>query len=81
MSLLTRIWRVIIGRGGRGLVETQLSLARQQVVDAFACEQADLLWAQKVTEEQALTAIALRFPEMTSSQVAHTLGRGMFLTR
>jgi hypothetical protein len=81
MSLLTGIWRVIIGRGGCGLVETQLSLARQQVVDAFAGEQAELLWAQKITEEQALAAITLRFPEMTSSQVAHTLARGMFLTR
>jgi len=50
-------------------------------VDAFAYEQADLLRDQKVTKEQALAAIARRFPEMTSSQVAHTLARGIFLSR
>ncbi len=78
--MLATLWRAILGRPHE-LVETQVSDARQRVVEAFAYEQADLLRDQKVTEEQALAAIAERFPEMTSNEVAHALAHGMFLTR
>ena len=80
VGLLAALRRAIFGRP-QELVETQMSDARQRVVDAFASEQAALVWAQKVAEEQALAAIAERFPEMTSNEVAHALARGMFLTR
>jgi hypothetical protein len=73
--------RMILGRRAHELVETQLSRVQQRVVDAFGYEQAELLRDNKVTKEDALAAIAQRFPEMTSSQVAHTLARGMFLSR
>jgi hypothetical protein len=75
------LWRAILGRPRPELVETQVSGVKQQVVEAFAYQQADLLRDQKVTEEQALGAIAERFPEMTPSQVAQALARGMFLSR
>ncbi|WP_089012068.1 hypothetical protein [Micromonospora inositola] len=80
MSLLAYLWGVIFGRP-QDLVEAQTSGAWQRVVDAFSSDQAVLVWDQKITEEQARAAIAERFPEMTSDEVAHALARGMFLTR
>ncbi|MCM0677367.1 hypothetical protein NCC78_22130 [Micromonospora phytophila] len=80
MSLLAALWRAIFGRPDE-LIETQVSDARQRTVDVFACEQADLVRDQKVTEKQALTAIAEHFPEMTADEAAHAFARGMFLTR
>lgn len=80
VSLLAALWRAISWRP-QELVETEMSDARQRVVDAFAYEQADLVRDQRMTEKQALTAIAERFPEMTAEEVAHAFARGMFLTR
>ncbi|MFG2100966.1 hypothetical protein ACGFJ5_10225 [Micromonospora echinaurantiaca] len=80
MGLLACLWRVIFGRA-QGLVETQTSRARQRLVDEFASEQVDLVRDRKITEEQARAAIAERFPEMTSDEVARAVARGWFLTR
>ncbi|MFE9688651.1 hypothetical protein [Micromonospora sp. NPDC005806] len=80
MSLLAYLWRAIFGHP-QNLVETQTSDAWQRVVDTFSSEQATLVWDQTITEEQARAAIAERFPQMTSDEVAHALARGLFLTR
>ncbi|GAA3775516.1 hypothetical protein GCM10022225_74340 [Plantactinospora mayteni] len=74
MSLLTGLWRRIFERSQAPRIE-------RKVVEDFAYEQADLLRDGKVTKEQALVAIAERFPEMTPRQVTNALAHGLFLSR
>ena len=81
VNLFAWCWRAIFGRARGGLVETQVADAERRVAEAFAYEQADLVRDGKLTKEQALAAIAERFPNMTPSQVTQTLARGMFLSR
>jgi hypothetical protein len=56
----------------------RLHEAEQKVVGAFAYEQASLVRDGKVTTEQALRAIADRFPRLRPEQVEHALAHGMF---
>lgn len=81
MSPLAGLWPAILRRSRRALVDVQLSKVNQQVVEEFAYHQADLLRDQLITREDALAAIAERFPELTSGQVAQALARCLFLSR
>ncbi|GAA4568147.1 hypothetical protein GCM10023176_21970 [Micromonospora coerulea] len=63
---MARLWPAILRRSRRDLVDVQLSKVNQQVVEEFAYHQADLLRDQLITREDALAAIAERFPELTS---------------
>jgi hypothetical protein len=75
---LERLWHFVLGRPRRGLVETRVDEAEQRVLDTFAYEQADLLRDGRLTTEEALAAIAERFPRLSPGQVKHALARGMF---
>jgi hypothetical protein len=60
------------------LVETRVHEAEQRAVGAFAYDQASLLRDGELTQEQALTAIAERFPRLTPEQVRQALAHGLF---
>lgn len=81
MATLAERWRAILGRPGHDLVKSQLSNVERRTLASFAYEPADLLRDQRVTREQALAAIADRFPELTPKQVARALAQGLFESR
>jgi hypothetical protein len=76
--LVDRLCRLLTGGPRRGLVETRLHEAEQKVVGAFAYEQASLVRDRVLTQEQALAAIAERFPRLNRERVRDALARGMF---
>ena len=73
-----RLRRLVTRAPRRGLVETRVREAEQQVVRTFAYEQATLLRDRRVTEEQALAAIAERFPRLSPDQVRRALSHGLY---
>jgi hypothetical protein len=60
------------------MVETRVREAEQRLVRAFAYDQANLVRDGSVTQEQALAAIAERFPQLGPEQVRHAFGQGMY---
>jgi hypothetical protein len=73
-----QLCRLLLGEPRRGLVETRLEEAEQTVVGAFAYEQASRVRDGEVTREQALAAIAERFPRLGPEQVEQALAHGLF---
>lgn len=61
--------------------EPELDDARRRDLRTFAYEQADLLRDGRLSRQEALAAIATRFPELSARQVNDALARGLFESR
>jgi hypothetical protein len=69
--------RALFGRPQANLVQARLSGMERRVVAAFAYDQADQIRDGALTREQAIAAIAQRFPRLTPAQVRDALARGL----
>jgi hypothetical protein len=74
-------WLAMLQRRRFESVEIRISDVTKRTLAVFAYEQADLLRDRQVTKEEALAAIAERFPELTARQVSQGLARGLFESR
>ncbi|HEX7745166.1 MAG TPA: hypothetical protein VF462_07885 [Micromonosporaceae bacterium] len=75
---LERLWHAVFGGPRQELVKARRDEAERRVVGAFAYEQADLLRDARLTREEAVAAIAERFPRLSREQVEQALARGLF---
>jgi hypothetical protein len=68
-------------RRSRNLTQDQTADVAARIIADFADRQAELMYAGKVSREEARIAIADRFPVLTRRQVADTLADALFRSR